>query len=144
MKKLIKTKYLGLTAGLLLIMPNVSFAAGCTLPDNSQTKIADVLDYGTCLISSSVIPLIMSLATASFIWGVVQFVINGAEDTEKREKGKMFMIWGILALTVMVGVWGLVSIVGHTFGITNVIPQTVNNSNSGTPPHVLYGGDNGA
>jgi len=58
-----------------------------------------------------------------FIWGVVQYLINAQEET-KREKGKQFMIWGIIALTVMTCVWGLVSIVGTTFGIQNVIPRT--------------------
>lgn len=34
------------------------------------------------------------------------------------------MIWGIIALTVMVSVWGLVAILGNTFNInTGFIPQ---------------------
>ena len=60
-----------------------------------------------------------------FIWGVVQYVINGEEEA-KKAKGKQFMIWGIIALAVMVSVWGLVSILTHTFGISSgkdFIPQ---------------------
>ena len=57
-----------------------------------------------------------------FIWGVVQYVINSDEEA-KKEKGKQFMIWGIIGLTVMVSVWGLVRIVGTTFNINYVVPQ---------------------
>jgi len=70
-----------------------------------------------------VIPLIFALAVAMFVWGVVQFVINSSEEA-KKEKGKQFMVWGIIALTVMVCVWGLVAILGNTFGVnTGFIPQ---------------------
>ena len=59
-----------------------------------------------------------------FIWGVVQYVINSGEEA-KKDKGKQFMLWGLIALTVMVSVWGLVDILGATFGVddTSVIPQ---------------------
>jgi len=96
----------------------------CTLVVNSN--LGELINYTTCIINNSVIPLIFSLAVAVFIWGVVQFVIN-TEDETKREKGKQFMIWGIIGLVVMVGVWGLVKIVGSTFGIEYVIPQLKGN-----------------
>lgn len=90
---------------------------------SNTSKISDVLNYFTCIIGKSIIPLIFALAVAMFVWGVVQFVINSSEEA-KKEKGRQFMIWGIIALTVMVSVWGLVAILGNTFGIdTNFIPQ---------------------
>lgn len=92
----------------------------CTLI--ASPKFQDLLSYVSCIISKSVIPLIFALATVMFIWGVVQYVINNEEEA-KREKGKQFMIWGIIALTVMFSVWGLVRIVGNTFGIDYIIPQ---------------------
>ena len=81
------------------------------------------MHYVTCTISVSVIPLIFAVATLMFVWGVVQYVIN-TEDEAKKSKGRQFMIWGIIALAVMVSVWGLVSILGGTFGIdTDFIPK---------------------
>jgi len=85
--------------------------------------LGDVFDYITCTISGSVIPLIFGVAVALFLWGVVQYVIN-SDESEKKADGKKFMIWGIIALTVMVSVWGLVNIVGNTFKVnTKFIPQ---------------------
>ncbi len=108
------------------ILPIVSFAqtttvASCTLVPNP--KFGDLLNFVTCNISRSVIPLVFALAVAAFIWGVVQYVILGAEEESKRAKGRQFMIWGLIALAVMVSIWGLVAIIGNTFGIDNAIPQ---------------------
>ena len=92
----------------------------CTLAPSPLFQ--DLLIYVVCIINKSVIPLIISLALAMFIWGVVQYVINDQEEA-KRAKGRQFMIWGIIGLTVMFAVWGLVKIIGTTFGIEYVIPQ---------------------
>ncbi|MCE9585038.1 hypothetical protein K8Q94_00195 [Candidatus Nomurabacteria bacterium] len=85
-------------------------------------KIGDLFNYGTCIITKSVVPLIFALAFVVFIWGVVQFIMNSDQEA-KKEQGKQFMVWGIIALTVMFSVWGLVSILNNTFGIKTVIPQ---------------------
>ena len=100
--------------------PTASVTSSCAL--GTSPKLADLFNYITCIINGSVIPLIITLALASFVWGVVQYVINTDEEA-KRAKGRQFMIWGIVALTVMVSVWGLVNLVGGSFGIQNVIPK---------------------
>lgn len=85
-------------------------------------SITEILNYFTCLISGSVVPLLMSIATIMFIWGVIQYVIN-AEDSTKREEGRNFIIWGIIGLFVLVSIWGIVKLLTVTFGFNNVIPQ---------------------
>ena len=96
----------------------------------NNPKFQDLLAYVTCIITKSVIPLIFALAVVLFVWGVVQFVINSDEEA-KKEKGKQFMIWGIIALTVMVSVWGLVGILANTFDInTGFIPQVKTSTTS--------------
>jgi FtsH-binding integral membrane protein len=78
----------------------------------------------TCVIGTSVIPLLFILAIASFVWGVVQYVINSDEEA-KKAKGRNFMIWGIIALVVMTSIWGLVQIFGNTFKINTQYYPTV-------------------
>lgn len=100
--------------------------ATCSLVGNP--KFQDVLCYITGIINNSIIPLIFAVATVMFVWGVVQFFVLNADEEKKREQGKQFMIWGIIALAVMLSVWGLVGILGSTFGIgTSILPQV-------TPP----------
>lgn len=93
----------------------------CNLANNP--KVDGLINYITCLISRSIIPLIFVLAFAMFLWGVVQYVINSSEEA-KREKGRQFMLWGVIALFVMFAVWGLVAVLGNTFNIdVDFIPQ---------------------
>jgi hypothetical protein len=88
----------------------------------------DVLCYVTKIINDSVIPLIFAIATAMFVWGVVQFFILNSDEEAKRAQGKQFMIWGIVALAVMLCVWGLVGILGNTLNLKGgILPQV-------TPP----------
>jgi hypothetical protein len=110
------------------VVPSLSPLTGaggsntCSLAGNP--KFQDLLCYVTKIINDSVIPLIFALATVMFVWGAVNFFIINADEEAKRAQGKQFMIWGIIALAVMLSVWGLVGILGNTFGIDgNVLPQ---------------------
>lgn len=97
-------------------------------------KFQDLLSYITCIIAGSVIPLIFAGAAVMFIWGVVNFFIINANEEAKRAQGRQFMIWGIIALAVMLSVWGLVGILGSTFGLNTSVLPTV------TPPGASGGG----
>ncbi|HEY4494425.1 MAG TPA: hypothetical protein VJB95_03310 [Candidatus Paceibacterota bacterium] len=93
----------------------------CDLAANP--KLSHLLNYGTCLLVNSIVPLLFGVALVVFVWGVVNFFILGAGEEAKRTQGKQFMLWGIIALAVMVSVWGLVAILRNTFGIEGFIPQ---------------------
>ncbi|MDH5442188.1 MAG: pilin [Candidatus Nomurabacteria bacterium] len=85
-------------------------------------NIGDVFKYATCQISNFVMPLLVVLATVIFTGGVIRFFI--AKNTTDKEDGKQYMMWGIIALFVMVSVWGIVRIFTNTFfGPTFVVPQ---------------------
>ena len=99
--------------------------SACDLSGNP--KFQNYLDYvSTCIINNSVIPLIFAVAVVMFVWGVVQFFILNSDEEAKREQGKQYMVWGIVALTVMLCVWGLVGILSSTFGLNkggSILPQ---------------------
>ncbi|MBU0999078.1 pilin [Patescibacteria group bacterium] len=116
-------KTFDLSASAPTITP-LTVAGGATCSLAGDPKFQDVLCYITGIINNSIIPLIFALATVMFVWGVVQFFILNADEEKKREQGKQFMIWGIIALAVMLSVWGLVGILGSTFSIdTSVLPH---------------------
>ncbi|MEK7563966.1 MAG: hypothetical protein AAB510_00115 [Patescibacteria group bacterium] len=101
--------------------PNVSVSGVCRV----GTTFATLVYYIICIINKSVIPLLFAVSILVFVYGTVNFFIIGAGEEAKRTQGKQFMIWGVVALTVMLSVWGLVKIFGSTFNInTSVIPQT--------------------
>lgn len=86
------------------------------------STLGSLFNWASCTLIKSVVPLLFSLAVVGFIWGVIQYFIN-AENEEKRKKGKTYMIWGLVALFVMISMWGLVGILTNTFHIKTLIPQ---------------------
>jgi hypothetical protein len=73
------------------------------------------------------LPIVVAIGLLAFFWGLVKFIFAGAEA---KEEGKTLMIWGLVALFVMVSVWGLVRFIGNAIGITDqggsVTPPSVN------------------
>ena len=65
-------------------------------------------------IVNNVIILIVGLAVAYFLWGVAKYILH-SDDAKAREEGKNMMIYGVIALFVMVSMWGLVNLLDTTF-----------------------------
>jgi hypothetical protein len=117
---------LGFTSGQLNA-PTLAPIASATSSDtceNSAGNFQGLVKFIICLINNSIIPLFFAIAIMMFIWGAVKFFIINADEEAQRDQGKQFMIWGIIALTVMTTVWGIVGILGSTFGVNSkVLPQ---------------------
>jgi hypothetical protein len=65
-----------------------------------------------------VVPVIIALAFAAFVWGVVKnFFINGA-DSASHAKGNQFVLWGLIGLIVIFSVWGILNMLLSTLGVT--------------------------
>ena len=60
------------------------------------------------------IPVVISLALLYFFWGLAKFILH-ADDESERAKGKSIMVWGIVALFVIVTVWGIIAVLQSTF-----------------------------
>lgn len=56
------------------------------------------------------IMVLIFLSVIFFLAGMASFMLNPA-DEQKRAAGKQKMIWGIIALAMMIGVWGIVKII---------------------------------
>lgn len=91
----------------------------------TNTTFQNFIGYVTCIINDYIIPFIFSLAVVFFVWGVVQSFIINADEESKRAQGKQFIIWGIVAIAVMLSVWGLVGVLSNTFGFNASILPTV-------------------
>lgn len=118
----------GTTPPVIAATPQSTSAALSTCSKISFSSLLDILIWLKCIIGAAIIPLIFALAFIFFLWGMVMY-IRGSDDVKKREESKKFIYWGIIGLTVMVGVWGIVKIVNVTFGLGNAVPtlQTKDN-----------------
>lgn len=71
---------------------------------------------------NQIIPFLVLIATVIFLWGVVRYITAGG-DEEKIKEGRNLIIYGIIGLAVMIGVWGFVNIVlTFVFSSSNPIP----------------------
>ncbi len=91
----------------------------CTAPHN----ITELFSFATCLIDR-LIPLLISLGLVLFLIGVLRFVTAG-DNEEKRQGGRDLMIFGIIALFVMVSVWGFVNILSQTLFKKNAVIESL-------------------
>ena len=71
-------------------------------------------------IFNSIIPLLVLLATALFLWGIVKYITAGG-DEEKLREARNLIVWGIVFLSVIVAVWGFVNIIIDFIFGTNTI-----------------------
>lgn len=67
-------------------------------------------------IVSRLVPFIIGLAVLAFFWFLVQFIFNPG-DGEERTKKLHGMGYAVLALFLMVSIWGIINLLGNVFGI---------------------------
>lgn len=77
------------------------------------------------------IPVLMSLAVVYFLWGLVKFIKNAA-DEKQHEDGKNIMVWGMIALFVMTAIWGIIGYLQYSLGFQDV-------QDPGDAPHLPGG-----
>ena len=64
---------------------------------------------------SRLMVLLISLAVVWFVWNVFHYVI--AVDEVDKATAKDKIVWGLIAIFIMVSIWGLVAILQYTFQI---------------------------
>jgi len=79
---------------------------------------------GLVVLASSIVnmlvPIVSTLVVLFFFWGLAQYVL-AAGDEEKAKEGKGIMIWGAVALFVMVSIWGIIGFLQQTLGTQNTV-----------------------
>lgn len=93
-------KYTKLITLTLLLLPTVAFA--------QLTGVRDLITAFGGLINPLIATLV-GVALLVFFWGLAKFIFRLGGDGEKAvEEGKRVMKWGLIALFVMVSVWGII------------------------------------
>lgn len=73
-------------------------------------------------ILNPLINLLFAAALVYFIYGVVQFIAK-ADNEQARKKGKRHLVYSILGLVIMAGVWGIVQLLINTLGVNPPAPS---------------------
>lgn len=130
-------KYLAIVATSAFLAPVMSFAQA-TGQTNDANQLIRYIDGWL----RAILPLLITLATVYFFWGLAKFVLN-AGDESARTEAKGIMIWGVVAVFVMVTFFGLVGWLQRTLDIgtdvTTVAAPTMDGGTFTSPVPTLPG-----
>ncbi len=101
----------------VLAMPAIAFG------QNLQ-NLSNLVGSATRIINQ-LVPFAIGLGLIAFLFGIVRYITAGAG--EDKAAARNLMIYGIIALFVMVSVWGLVNFIGQALGINNPDTQRAPN-----------------
>ena len=93
-----------------VLFPEIAVAA-TTAPANFK----ELVEIFTDLISVA-LPVIAGLAFLAFLWGLAKFVFRIGGDEKAVAEGKKFMVWALIALFIMVSLWGIISFASRDIG----------------------------
>ena len=95
-------------------------AAGQELPQGPSAEPLLYFARNLFELTQQLLPLVVSLALLAFFWGVIRFILNINRGADSKEAGRGVLVWGVIALFVMVSIWGIVRFLQDTLGIESV------------------------
>ena len=96
----------------------VPFIASAQL-GGTQGFITSIMSIVNLLIT-----LVAAIALLAFMWGLVKFIFKLGSEAD-IEGGRNLMKWGLIALFVMVSVWGIIRFFQSELGLTNNSPFNI-------------------
>ncbi|HMP67391.1 MAG TPA: hypothetical protein PKA60_01420 [Candidatus Paceibacterota bacterium] len=79
----------------------------------SNTALEIFINRLATAIINPLIVAVFAVALVVFLWGVFEY-IRDADSAEARETGKSHIIWGIVGMVIMVGVFSIMKIAVDT------------------------------
>ncbi len=88
---------------------------------NGNPDFASLVSLVIGSVFSPLTGLLIGAAVVYFLAGVLKYVRQVSDD-KAREEGRKMMLYGIVALFVMISVWGLVNVLRGTFLLEDYSP----------------------
>ncbi len=70
---------------------------------------------------NALIPIVISIAILYFFWALANYLLKAGDDGAQKEM-RYAMIYGVLAIFVMVSIWGFVRLLQSTFKVNSTDP----------------------
>jgi hypothetical protein len=81
-----------------------------------DSTFKSTIDYIRLDFIAVLLPILSALAFIFFFWGLSKFILN-ANKPEEIKKGREYMIWGVLALFVLLSWKAIISIISRELEI---------------------------
>ncbi len=74
---------------------------------------------------SGMIGIFVTLAIVVFFWGLIRYLVNAGEE---KAEGLQLMFYGVIAIFVMVSIWGIIRLLQSTFQVSSnnpLVPKSI-------------------
>ena len=102
----------------LTLVPFIA-SAQLTRTEDLILAVMNIVEY--------LVVLVVAIALLVFMWGLAKFIFKVGGDEGAIEDGKNLMKWGLIALFVMLSVWGIIRFFQGELGLTNNSPIDITN-----------------
>ena len=110
MKKLSKKYYRETVIILTTLFPSFAFAQFTLANSRVGGVIMEIIGVVRLLL-----PVLVGVAFIFFFWGVAKFVLNSG-NAQEVATGKNYIIWGVVAIFVLLSFMGIVYFLAGEFG----------------------------
>src|SRR3989344_4279713 len=109
-----------ISAGSSIAALSIPFIASAQSITSVTTLISALINYS--------IGILIGVAIIAFFLGLIKYLFKSTGDATEKGKAAKLMIYGIIAIAVMLSIYGLVRLLQNTFGVGNgaaVPPPTI-------------------
>ena len=92
----------------LLTVPAISYA--------QPTTFADLVNNTLLPLLRAMVSTIMGITILIIMWNGAQMIMH-ADNAQKKGDHRAMMMWSVVILFIMVGVWGIIAIMQRTLGV---------------------------
>lgn len=96
----------------------ISFAFAQTTTNQNSffagSSIREIINNVGSFLSSRLMPIIVTIAVIVFMWNIGQFILN-MDNEKQREQFRNYSVNAILALFILLSLWGIIGIATGTF-----------------------------
>jgi hypothetical protein len=104
-------------------LPYVTFGVQ-DVTGNMPSDFKGVIGYALSILNL-LLPILFALSFIIFFWGLSKFILSSSGSPADIQKGKNYMMWGILALFILVSARTLISLASNDleFGPAKTVPS---------------------
>lgn len=75
----------------------------------------EIINAATSVLTK-LLPVLVSLAALAFLFGVVRYFLWNSDSESGREQARLYIVWSVAALVIILGMWGIMAILFEMFG----------------------------
>jgi len=107
---------------LSMVAGNIMLVAAQVGPSVSTVSLVNKSPIVNLLVSVNeilgrLVPIAVGLAVLGFFWFLIIFIFKAKDNPEDQKKSMSGMGYSILAIFLMVSIWGIIGLLGNMFGI---------------------------